>query len=268
MDFITHLPTTTNGFDCITSYVDCFTKRVNFLPSKARDSAEGVGRKFFGDIFRLHGLPDSIVSERDSRFTAHFWAQLMNCCGTHLKMATTKHPQTDGATEIINRMMENYLRCYCSHRQSDCEEHLPSAEFAYNSSTLQSLGTSPFELDLGWCPRSPIEALASQLESTVQSFSDLKHRLRHSFEDAQFDFKLVQDRQATYKTRNMCLPSTPLVTLSFWVVALSPTLLPPCSYPESSASNNTALSKWLNWSAAMQYVFNSPGLSRFTQWYT
>jgi hypothetical protein len=76
----------------------------------------------------------------------------MELCDVKLKMSTSPHPQTDGSSEIMNRMLENYLRCYCSYRQDDWAECLPSAEFAYNSALSEDLGISLFEVDLGWFP--------------------------------------------------------------------------------------------------------------------
>ena len=90
-------------------------------------------------------MPDSIVSDRDPKFTSDFWKTLMNICGVNLKMSTSSHPQTDGSSEIMNRMVENYLRCYCNFHQDNWDELLPSAEFAYNSSLSEDLGKSPFE---------------------------------------------------------------------------------------------------------------------------
>ncbi len=80
-----------------------------------------------------HGLPDSIFSDRDPKFTSKFWNRLMELCGIKLKMSSSRHPQTDGASEAMNRMVENYLRCYCSYHQNDWSEPLSSAGFAYNS---------------------------------------------------------------------------------------------------------------------------------------
>lgn len=119
MDFVTHLPTTPEAFDCKTTYVDRLTKRIHLVPSGSEDTAETVAKCFFRNIFRLHGLPDSIVSDRDPRFTSQFWQQLLNMCGVHLKMSTSKHPQTDGSSEIMNRMVANFLRCYCNYPQTN-----------------------------------------------------------------------------------------------------------------------------------------------------
>ena len=148
-DFIVHLPKTKNGYDSITTWVDRLSRRVNFVKSKTTDTSIEVADTFFSNIFKHHGMPDSIVSDRDSKFTSEFWKRLMELCGVQLKMSSSRHPQTDGASEIMNRMVENYLRCYCSYHQDDWDELLPAAEFAYNSAVTEDLGMSPLEMDIG-----------------------------------------------------------------------------------------------------------------------
>eukprot|EP00171_Calliarthron_tuberculosum_P000149 IDg149t1 len=100
---------------------------------------------FYEHIFRHHGLPDSIVSDRDPKFTSKFWSELMSQCGVRLKMSSSYHAQTDGSSEIMNRMLENYLRCYCNYHQTDWDLLLVAAEFAYNSSKHAGLSATPFE---------------------------------------------------------------------------------------------------------------------------
>ena len=109
------------------------TKGVHFLSCTTNETAEDTANYFFPNIFKHHGMPDSITSDRDPKFTSKFWDHLMKLCGVKLKMSASKHPQTDGATEIMNIMVENYLRCYFSYHQNDWDELLPAAEFAYNS---------------------------------------------------------------------------------------------------------------------------------------
>ncbi len=84
----------------------------------------------------------------------------MDICGVKLKMSSSRNVQTDGASEVMNRMVENYLRCYCSHHWNDWDVILSSAEFACNSVINDNLGMSPFEMDLAWNPKSPIDMLA------------------------------------------------------------------------------------------------------------
>lgn len=193
-DFIVHLPKTKGGFDAITTWVDRLTRRVHFLKCKTSDTAVDVADAFFANIFKLHGLPDSLVSDRDSKFTSEFWKRLMELSGVQLKMSSSRHPQTDGASEIMNRMIENYLRCYCSYHQDDWDELLPAAEFAYNSAVTEDLGMSPFELDLGWVPKSALDFISGS-EVPVESVNEFKQRLKNSLNDAQYSYKVSKARQ-------------------------------------------------------------------------
>lgn len=96
----------------------------------------------------MHGLPDSIVSDRDSKFTSEFWSRLFALSGTQLKLSTSNHPQTDGQTERMNRTLEEMLRAYVSPFQNDWDQHLVALEFAYNSSRQASSHHSPFFFEL------------------------------------------------------------------------------------------------------------------------
>ena len=124
----------------------------------------------------------------------------MELSGIKLKMSTSRYPQTDGASEIMNRMIENYLRCYVSYHQDNWDELLASAEFAYNSSITEDLGCSPFELDLGWKPKTVLDFI-SKSEIDVQSVDELKNKLKCSLEDAQFSYKLAKSRQSAEASR-------------------------------------------------------------------
>ena len=206
-DFIVSLPATKSGYDAITTWVDRLTRRVHFIPSKTTDTAVDTARNFFHYIFPLHGLPDSIVSDRDPKFTSKFWEHLMEMLNIKLNRPTSYHPQTDGSSEIMNRMVENYIRCYCSYNQDDWDDLLPAAEFAYNSSVSESLGMSPFELDLGWNPKSPIDLLATVKARAPQSVSDLKDVLKNSLSDAHYAYKLAKAAQAAQSAPNYKKPT-------------------------------------------------------------
>ena len=193
-DFIVALPKTKNGFDCITTYVDRLSRRVHFIPSKDSDTAVDVANSFFKNIFPYHGMPDSIVSDRDPKFKSKFWKRLMELLGVQLKMSTSRHPQTDGSSEIMNRMVENYLRCYCNYHQNNWDELLPAAEFAYNSAVSEDMGMSPFEIDLGWNPKSPLDLLASP-EDKNETVEEFKVKLKASLEDALYAYKISKAGQ-------------------------------------------------------------------------
>ena len=106
----------------------------------------------------------------------------------------------------MNRMVENYLRCFVSYHQNDLDELLASAEFAYSSSVSENLGCSPFELDLGWNPKSVLDFISGS-EIDVQSVDDLRKQLKFSLEDAQFSHKLVKSKQAAESSTKYKPPS-------------------------------------------------------------
>src|SRR6266511_685843 len=127
--------------------VDRLSKRDHFEPTVTTATAPDTAKLFFSSIFRLHGLPRAIVSDRDSKFTSRFWQELFRLLGVKLAMSTAFHPQTDGQTERANRTLEDMLRAFVNYRQTNWDECLPAAEFAYNNSLQASTGYTPFFLD-------------------------------------------------------------------------------------------------------------------------
>ncbi|KAJ9525332.1 hypothetical protein QJQ45_003300 [Haematococcus lacustris] len=156
MDLITQLPSTAAGHDAIVVFVDKLTKMIHAVPTTTTVTAPILARIFFDHVFRLHGLPKVIVSDRDPRFTAAFWKELFHLTGTHLNMSTANHPQTDGQTERANRTLEDMLRNFVSPHHDDWDTHLTAAEFAYNSSVHAATGFTPFHLNSGQQPHTPL----------------------------------------------------------------------------------------------------------------
>ena len=134
MDFIVQLPPTKQGYDAIFVIVDRLIKRAHFIPIHTSATAPEIAKLFLNVIFKDHGLPRIIVSDRDAKFTSKFWQQLFKELGTTLSMSTSFHPQTDGQTERTNRTLEEMLRSYVNYKQDNWDEYLPLAEFAYNNS--------------------------------------------------------------------------------------------------------------------------------------
>ena len=103
MDFIVHLPMTKNGFDCIWVVVDYLSNRAHFIPTRTNVNAKEVAKLFIENIFKLHGVPEVIVSDRASKFIISFWKCFHSLMGTKLGLSTANHALTDGQTERINR---------------------------------------------------------------------------------------------------------------------------------------------------------------------
>lgn len=162
IDFITKLPVTSQGHDTIVTFIDGLTKRAHWIAASEKFlTAEKFANLFIDFYIRLHGLPDIIVSDRDVRFTSDFWRHLTSQWETKLSFSTAFHPQTDGQAEKANSIVERYLRAFATHKQNSWDTLLPMAEFAYNSHTHQATGKSPFEADLGYIPRMPLDTLAT-----------------------------------------------------------------------------------------------------------
>ncbi|WVZ79457.1 hypothetical protein U9M48_027033 [Paspalum notatum var. saurae] len=152
MDFIEGLPSS-NRFNAILVVVDKFIKYAHFIPLAHPFTALQVAQLYMQHVYKLHGLPQSIISDRDRIFTSNVWQELFRLTDTQLLMSSSYHPQTDGQTERLNQCLEAFLRCAvhsCPHQWS---KWLSLAEFWYNTSYQSSLGRSPFEVLYGHPPR-------------------------------------------------------------------------------------------------------------------
>ncbi len=156
MDFITKLPKTASGSDTIWVIVDRLTKSAHFLPIKETDKMEKLAKTYIKEIVRLHGVPISIISDRDSRFTSRFWQSLQKEMGTRLDMSTAYHPQTDGQSERTIQTLEDMLRACVIDFGKAWDAHLPLIEFSYNNSYHTSIKAAPFEALYGRKCRSPL----------------------------------------------------------------------------------------------------------------
>ena len=179
MDFVVQLPKTMKGFDAILVVVDRLTKWVHLIFTHTTDTAPETAKTFLDHIFRLHGLPRVIVSDRDPKFVSKFWRTLFKQLGMHLALFTAYHPQTDGQTESANRTLEDMLRTFVNYKQDNWDDCLPAAEFAYNNSQQASTGYTPFYLDCGQHPITPSTLLNPEaLQTNVAATEDFIQHLQ------------------------------------------------------------------------------------------
>lgn len=151
MDFIEGLPKS-HRYSLLFVVVDRLSKYAYFIPLSHPYTATTVAQAFMTNIFRLHGLPKSFVSDRDTTFTSAFWRELFKAQGTKLTYSTTYHPQTDGQTEIVNKCVEGYLQCFVSDKPKEWVMWVPLAEWWYNTNYHCSTKFTPFEVVYGTQP--------------------------------------------------------------------------------------------------------------------
>jgi hypothetical protein len=152
LDFIVKLPKS-EGFNSILVIADRFTKMAYFIACTEKINAVKTIRLLIEYIFKLHGLPDIIIFDHGPQFTATLWKEILATFQIQRRLSTAYHLQTNGQTERINQILEQYLCCFVNYQQDDWVTWLPLAEFAYNNSSKSGLGTSPFFLNYGFHPQ-------------------------------------------------------------------------------------------------------------------
>lgn len=194
MDFITHLPRTNTGHDALFVVVDRFSKQLHAIATTGTATASDTAHLYFKNVFRHHGLPRSIVSDRDPRFTSRFWRALFRYTGTQLAMSTANHPQTDGQTERANRTLEEMLRNVIGRQPSDWDEHLPALEFAYNNSVNATTAQTPFYTVYGYHPATA----TAPTDPDVPAAGEFLERYEAVQRAVADNIARAQDRQSRY----------------------------------------------------------------------
>ncbi|KAF7815025.1 Transposon Ty3-I Gag-Pol polyprotein [Senna tora] len=174
MDFVLGLPRSQSGKDSIFVVVDRFSKMAHFIACSKTNDVVHVADLFFKEIVRLHGMPKTIVSDRDVKFLSHFWRTLWSKLGTKLLFSSVAHPQTDGQTEVVNRTLTTLLRAIIQKNLKNWVNCLPHIEFAYNRVVHSSTSFSPFEIVYGFNPLTPLDMLP--LPSSEQTNLDGKKK--------------------------------------------------------------------------------------------
>lgn len=201
MDFIKGLPLS-NGKSVIFVVVDRLSKYVHFMALSHPYTAANVAQTFLDTVYKLHGMPASIVSDRDAIFTSTFWQELFRLQGTTLSLSTSYHPQTDGQTEVVNRCLEVYLRCVAGDRPKTWAQWLPLAEWWFNTTYHSSTKLTPYQALYGQLPPSPIHYIpgSSNIATIEQWGLDRESTLRilkEHLSQAQNRMKQMADKHRT-----------------------------------------------------------------------
>ncbi|GJZ99690.1 putative reverse transcriptase domain-containing protein [Tanacetum coccineum] len=156
MDFVMKLPKSSQGYDTIWVIVDRLTKSAIFMPMRETDPMDKLARMFLKEVVTKHGIPVSIICNRDPQFALNFWRSLQKALGTSLDMSTAYYPQTDGQSERTIQTLEDMLRACVIDFGNGWVKHLPLVEFSYNNSYHASIKAAPFEALYGQKCRSPV----------------------------------------------------------------------------------------------------------------
>ena len=197
MDFIVKLPlskdTITNiKYDSILVVVDRLTKYAHFIPWKEKKNAKDLAKVILKEIIANHGIPQSIISDKDKLFTSKFWNTWTQQLGTKIKLLTAYHPKTDGQIEQTNQTLEQYLRHYINFKQNNWIDLLLLAQFAYNNHQHSTTRTSPFYANYGkhpnWDPDNNIttstsEAATTKINKIVKLHEKLSRRVNQGGKD-------------------------------------------------------------------------------------
>ncbi|GJX00664.1 putative reverse transcriptase domain-containing protein [Tanacetum coccineum] len=196
MDFVTKLPKSSQGYDTIWVIVDRLTKSAIFVPMRETDHLDKLARMYLKEVVTRHGIPISIICDRDPRFASNFWKSLQNALGTNLDMSTVYHPQTDRQSERTIQTLENMLHAYEIDFGKGWVNHLPLVEFSYNNSYHASIKAAPFEALYGrkcrsrvcWTEVGEAQILGLELiQETTKKIVQIKQRMQ-----------AARDRQKSY----------------------------------------------------------------------
>ncbi|GJP35712.1 hypothetical protein CLOM_g20244 [Closterium sp. NIES-68] len=196
LDFITGLSPTTSGHDAILVVIDKFSKTGNFIPTHTTARTEETPQLFVRYIISQHGIPTTLISDRDPKFTSKFWKELMSLLGTKLASSSAYHPQTDGQTKHLNQIVEQLLRAACKDEISKWDLHIPVLEFAYNNATHAATGQTPFFLCYEHHPLTPQKPTTSATVQPAHDFITTMHQLWDRTHKRLLDIQQQQKRQA------------------------------------------------------------------------
>jgi len=214
-DFITKLPLA-QGYDAILVVYDHFSKMAHFIATTEKTSVEGLAKLFQDHVWKLHGLPESIISDRGVQFVVGIMKELNNLLGIQTKLSTAYHPQTDGQMERINQELEQYLRVFIDHRQEQWPDWLGTAEFVYNNKVHTATKTSPFKANYGQDPKMGFEGKRKgkykAAEKFIKRMRKIQKKAKAVLGKAQEEMKKFANRkrreEEEYRVGDLVLLST------------------------------------------------------------
>nr|GEW60348.1 putative reverse transcriptase domain-containing protein [Tanacetum cinerariifolium] len=196
MNFVTKLPRTSNGHHTIWVIVDLLTKSTHFIPTRETKSMDTLTWLYIKEIISCHGVPISIILDRDSHFTSRFWQSLQNALGTQLDMSTSYHPETDGQSKRTIQTLEDMLQACAIDFGKGLEKHLPLVELSYNNSYHVSIKATPFEALYGQKCRSPV--CWADVGDTQLTRPEIIHETTEKIVQIRQHFQATRDRQRSY----------------------------------------------------------------------
>ena len=185
MDFITGLPIV-NSFNAILQFKCRLTKMIHLVATTKSCSSDELASHFLKNVFRLHGYPCDVISDRGSQFTSQFWNSFLALTGVKRKLSTAFHPQTDGSSEVTNQVIEQYLRIYTTSNMTNWPSLLSLVEFTYNNSTNSNTKMSPFYAVYGAHPKNdfnlsiPTSTLSASAASKCRVMRDTHIQLKNN----------------------------------------------------------------------------------------
>jgi len=198
VDFVVELPLS-SGHNAVMTVVDSVSKQAHFIPTHMTVTTEGAARLFLHQVWKLHGLPTCIVSDRGPQFVARFTRELYHLLGIKLASSTAWHPQTNGQMERVNQELDQYLWLFVNERQDNWYNLLPLAEFQHNNHVHSATQYPLFLLDTGRLPHMGFEP--RQNHSDLETVNEFMERIRTAIEEAKSTIRKAQDDMKRYYDR-------------------------------------------------------------------
>jgi len=185
-----------SGHDAVMTIMDSISKRVHFVLMHTTVTVEGAARLFLYHVWKLHGLPKCVVSDRRPQFIASFTKELYRLLGIRLSSSTAWHPQTDGQTEHVNQELDQFLRLFVKEQQNDWYDLLPITEFQHNNHVHSATQQPPFLLDTGRILHMGFEL--SQALSRLETVNEFTEQMKSATEEAKSAICKAQEDMTQY----------------------------------------------------------------------